>query len=644
MTGRFRNRLHKAYGGLSPVCLFCCLLFLVLPGLAGAESPEAYLEGLLAKAAQQQLASDPYWQLLLHYRPDLLGRRRSLVDDPRFFLAPTGKTDPAAELAADLRGFFSPPQPGQEHPRSRFPVRFAWLQERLGIDAARLPAADGGELQQALEEIAPTRAVLVFPAAHINNPASMFGHTLLRIDGRKGSALLANAINYAAFTTDKNGLVYAWKGLFGMYAGYYSIHPYYVKVQEYNDLEHRDLWEYRLNLTPAETRRLVLHVWELRDLASDYYFFDENCSYNLLFLLDVARPGAKLTARSWAWAIPSDTVRAVREGGFVDTVDYRPSQGTKTRHLAGLLTPDGRQAATELLAGAATPEQVLQRPLSLTDKAGALDLAVDLQQYRYLRKEVEQAEYQQRFMGMLRARSSLGQVTLPAPPRPTAPDQGHGTARMTVAGGERDGAGFAEVGWRFAYHDLLDADAGYVPGAQILFGDFLARWYPEEGAVRLERFRAVDIVSVSPRDDFYRPLSWRVGGGVEQILVRDGRWQPGGRLQSGGGLAWHAPAQGIFYLLGEADLLVVDGLQEGWGLGAGASVGLLQPLGTHSKLHLSARSVGSFLGDRHLRSRLEAGYNLRLDVNQSLELSGAWEQAFGGVRSTELRLAWKLYL
>ncbi|MCK7512715.1 MAG: DUF4105 domain-containing protein [Desulfobacterales bacterium] len=66
--------------------------------------------------------------------------------------------------------------------------------------------------------------------------------------------------------------------------------PYYAKLQEYSDVDHRDIWEYSLNLTEPEIRRMMLHIRELDAIASDYYFFDENCSYLLFSLLEAARP------------------------------------------------------------------------------------------------------------------------------------------------------------------------------------------------------------------------------------------------------------------------------------------------------------------------------------------------------------------
>ncbi len=92
--------------------------------------------------------------------------------------------------------------------------------------------------------------------------------------------------------------------------------PYYTKLQEYSDVDHRDIWEYPLNLTGPEIRKMMLHIREMDGIASDYYFFDENCSYDLLFLLEAARPSVKLTDQVHAWLIPLDSVRMVEQRGF----------------------------------------------------------------------------------------------------------------------------------------------------------------------------------------------------------------------------------------------------------------------------------------------------------------------------------------
>jgi hypothetical protein len=92
-----------------------------------------------------------------------------------------------------------------------------------------------------------------------------------------------------------SNLDYPVRGIFGGYRGYFSTIPYYLKVQEYRDIENRDIWEYRLNLTEPQIRRLLMHAWELGNASFDYYFFKENCSYHLLSLLEYADPSLHLT-------------------------------------------------------------------------------------------------------------------------------------------------------------------------------------------------------------------------------------------------------------------------------------------------------------------------------------------------------------
>lgn len=67
----------------------------------------SYLHELQRRAATAGLDQQRYWHLLLHYRPTLAGGYESEADDPGFFLAPNGKTDPKAELEATLARFFS---------------------------------------------------------------------------------------------------------------------------------------------------------------------------------------------------------------------------------------------------------------------------------------------------------------------------------------------------------------------------------------------------------------------------------------------------------------------------------------------------------------------------------------------------------
>src|SRR5690606_22368685 len=259
-------------------------------------------------ATLQTLAEDPFWISLGHYERQNFGGWQSYIDDEDFFLAVDGARAPLAELRATLEGLHADPALADAHPQCRFPSRTRWLRQQLALD--ELPAVECTEFAAWYADIDPHTTVLVFPDAYLNSPSSMFGHTLLRIDSAatadSGTALLSYALNFGAMIEGMdNSILYAWKGLAGGYPGQFALLPYREKLSEYSRLENRDLWEYRLDLTPEETGRMIEHVWELRQIRFDYFFFDENCSYRLLELLEIARPGLRLIEQFPLTAIPA---------------------------------------------------------------------------------------------------------------------------------------------------------------------------------------------------------------------------------------------------------------------------------------------------------------------------------------------------
>ncbi len=635
---------RKVYSVRIAVYLFFLLDFAIVTVMAAsAAPPPGYLGELTAKAEQQRLSEERYWDILLHYKP-VAGGKLSKIDDSRFFLAPDGKESPQHELAATLAGFMRENPLTDEHPRCRYPARYEWLKERLEFDESRMPAVVCSKLDEALANVNPTSAELVFPAAYINSPASMFGHTILKIDSSYKSDLLAFAVNYSAVTTEINGFIYAWKGIFGLYQGYYSILPYYEKVKEYNDLEHRDMWEYRLNLAPPEVRRLALHVWELQGIASDYYFFDENCSYNLLFLLEAARPSAQLTDQSRPWVIPTDTLRAVQQNGLVASRKYRPSQGTKIRHLAAQLRLEEQRLAMQIAWQGIAATDVMAMQITNDERIKVLDLATELLQYRYGRRELAKEDFSRLFLAILKLRSGLGSpsVDLYAIEPPTAPEEGHRTFKTALSGGFRSNSPFLEVAGRLAYHGLADPDNGYIEGAQIKLGEATLRYYTAADQLQLQSFRLVDIVSLSPRDLIFHPYSWKIAVGGDQEFHGDGAEHLLYRFNSGGGFTVGSEKSGLAYLLAEIDLTAGDRLQDKYAAGAGASAGIISTFADRWKLHLALQALYYPLGERHAAYKANLTQNVRISRNNSLAMSLSGERSYNRYQ-TEISWGWNFF-
>lgn len=592
------DRCPKAHA----CCRFMTLCMLVLLSLlygkgVCAASPEIsqpspdVIRQWQQKAAELDLARTPMWRTLVHYRTHPVTRQvRSLADDPGFFLAPDGADNPEAELNATLSAMFDPRTVhALDQPAAcRFIARQRWLRSALQIDHEAWPAPDCPRFEQWRSALRADKVSLIFPSAYLNSPASMYGHTFLRLDpapargnDEPATPLLSYAINYAANAHDSEGIAYALKGLFGLYPGQFTNAPYYLRIREYNDLENRDIWEYELNLTPEEIERLLAHTWELGPTRFDYFFIDENCSYHLLALLDAARPGWGLADRFTWWAIPVDTIRAVADTpGLLKAVHYRPANSTELTARAQALGPEDALLARQLANGEWPPSELAQRLTDPHRQTLALEAAERLVAFDAVREGWPESLVHQRRLALLQARAALPSGQPIVVPRPSHdPTQGHATARFDLMTGQRAGRPWLTVSARPAYHDLLDPAPGYQAGAAINFFQ-LSFSRADDGALRFERLTPVDITSLSPREPLLKARSWRVAMHLRRdpFEQRDTDRHVGAELRGGPGWAWHLDPQqhtlGYAFMDNHAQWDRARASQP-WALGSGLAAGLL---------------------------------------------------------------------
>jgi len=615
-------------------------MLLVSQAAAVAAVDDAYLSELIAKSRQLQLAQRPEWLKLTHYVPNRLSRGvHGLVASPDFYNSPNGETNPQAELEATLASFYSdvPESDQRQNPQCLFIARFTWLDEQLAFDPRRLPRQTCARYQRWHASLDPAGATLIFASAYMNSPSSMLGHTLLRIDSKdqdETTRLLAYSINFAASTRETNGISFAVNGLFGGYPGTFSILPYYAKVHEYSDLENRDIWEYRLALTPTELDRVLMHAWELGSFQFRYYFLDENCSYQLLALLQVARPNLDLTGSFRWWAAPSDTVRVVTaQPDLLQAVIYRPSNATVIRRRLAPMDPAERALVRKLSTGRIAPDgPELGETLGEshpTDEAAVLEAAQDYVAYRRAIGRNDVANPAELAHQLVAARSRLD-VAPQAPDFPTPqvrPDQGHRSSQVSVGAGRWEGRDFQQLSARGAYHDLMDADGGYVPGAQIEFLNLTLRHYPGD-TIRIENFTPLSILSLSPRDDFFRPISWNVETGWRRVRIADGSEPLVFGIEGGAGAAESNESGTLrYYGLLEAGSRADPAFSRAYQFGSGAITGVLLDVNPRWRLHAYARGFRYFLGQRETPWNLGLGQRfaiardlaLRADVGREVE-------------------------
>lgn len=603
---------------------------LLAPWSCLADNAPEYLRLLQQRALNQRLDLNEGWLALGHYRrAKIRGKFTSDADDPAFFFSRTGKKDPRSELLATLESFFQPGD-GDPHPQCRFRARYHWLKSQLRFDGEELTERRCPAFQEWQDSLQAHGISLIFPAAYLNSPSSMFGHTFLRLDRAdqtEDNVLLAYSINYAAEALDENELFYAYHGLFGGYPGVITVQPFYDKLKEYRDWENRDIWEYQLNLTPGEVSQLIRHVWEIRPIRFDYFFIDENCSFRLLSLLDVARPSLRLRHQFPFRSIPVDTVRAVITGGLVKSTHYRPAAVTTLNAHLSQLTSEQRHLVKTLVARHAPADNSDLYTQPPPQQAAILETAYELTRYRALDEKLPRETMAATSYRLLRARSRIdvdSPLTSPNPPL-IRDDQGHKPTRAGLGVGFYDHLAYGEFSFRSAYHDLTDPSAGYQQGAAIRFLDGSLRYY-EDASLKLERLDVLGITSLSPRSDFLKPMSWGIELGAHRQLLRDSRPLLG-YLSGQAGFAY-AFGEGLVFGLLRATLEIGDPLEAGVRMGFGPNLGwLYRGLGGQGMLSLGVNC--HFLSAEYCGGRFGLEHTLNLSQDVALRLNVSRERGQG---------------
>ncbi|MBC3349727.1 DUF4105 domain-containing protein [Pseudomonas sp. SWRI196] len=588
----------------------------------------------------QQLANDRFWISLGHYETAKLGGWRSYISDKEFFLAPDGNEHPDHELTATVQALYGPASAGQQHAQCVYPARTRWLKAQLNL--TDLPTVDCSEFTQWFKDVAPHSAVMIFPAAYLNSPSSMFGHTLLRIDQADvqsdKTALLSYAINFGAYIEGSdNSILYAWKGLMGGYPGLFALVPYQEKLSEYRSLENRDLWEYRLNLSQVETERMVEHVWELKQIEFDYFFFDENCSYRLLELLQVARPSLRLTEQFPLTAIPTDTVKAVKEAGLVESIEYRPSRERELLSRAEPLSDDEQQWVLKVSADQKQLQTSAFKALPRARQALIIDAAYRLERYRANGQERDPQRAQRSFE-LLRAINQN-----PAPeldiPRPGLPEDGHESRTWQAGLGTRGDRAFGEYGLRMAYHDLNDNAESFPLGAQIEILQLKLRQY-EGNDWQVQQLDLATIRSLTPRNELLQPLSWQVTGGLERVPGKHDDETLVSHVNGGAGGTWALGDDVLGFALGTVRVEHNNDFAQFIAPAAGFNTGVLwkNPLG-----NLSLEAKGDYFINGEVRRSVSLNQQWELSRNLGLRLSAQREFSHLASPENEVMLEVKWY-
>ena len=505
-------------------------LFILLFPLTSFSSIED-LNSIILQSHQLRLAKSEQWLRFLHYDRNWI-YSTSEADGSAFFLSKDGKSNPEKELNETLLELLTATTITETSALCRFPARARWLKEQLNLDESHFNFSPCKRYLDFMNEHSAHNVFLVFSSYYLESPASAFGHTMIRLGSTeslghtKQSELLDTGIGYAANSNTENAMLYAFLGIVGGFHGTYSSIPYFYKIREYNDFESRDLWSYELNLTAHEKQKFLEHLWELGQTYFDYFYFSENCSYNLITLLDAVNPKWKLKSKIPYYVMPVDSIKAItKTEGLVKSITFRPSIKKIFEKSFSLLTKPEKKA---LLAALSNKDFSYVETLPLDRKTIWSDALIDLVDYKYAKEVLlENGPYFEWKKVLLNKRSTLGINPHPSYLDIAAgerPDESHGTSRMESGMGVRDRnyvSGF--FNFRFAMHDLLDPAKGQPPLASLNFGEFSFHYnlqkqnFPRRSPLQFSFVKIFDIGTLNPWTEYHHPLSLQAEIGVKKF-------------------------------------------------------------------------------------------------------------------------------
>ncbi len=515
--------------------LLVLFAMLVVAGNASAVAePKVDVADLIRQAEAKGLAHHPYWLGLMHFKQSGIGNNihlRSDVISPEFFLSPQGATSPSDELAATIAAIFKEPSENQDaHAQCRFPARYQWLRKMLNWNGLTPPSVTCKGFNEWFKSGHVDSLSLVFATGYLSNPASFYGHILLKFNTDRTvieNDLLDESINFGAnVPNQENGLKYVLKGLFGGYEASFSNARFYQQNHMYAENELRDMWEYELALSKDEVDQIVAHSWEIMRVKFAYYFLKENCAYRMSELLELVI-GQPLLPQHAPWSIPVTVFNRLeslqREGRpVVHKVRLIPSRLNSYHANYAALTAAQKYLVRKLADGSLNFEQETYFSLPENEKIAITNTLLDYYEFRIVGdsknmqfKQAKQKGLMER--GKLTSQNlpSIEDITTVANVSPPHVGSKPSMIRMSLLHNSHLGDGI-ELRLRPTYYDFLELDTGRIANSNLTMFDFKVVYVNE-----LFKFKNLDLVNIETLNVAQTPLlgdggwAWKIKFGFD---------------------------------------------------------------------------------------------------------------------------------
>lgn len=163
-----------------------------------------------------------------------------------------------------------------------------------------------------------------------------------------------------------------------------------------------------------------------------------------------------------------------------------------------------------------------------------------------------------------------------------------------------------------------------------------------EGGLEPERLTLLEIISISPRDRFFKPVSWRVTANALQKEYSGDEPRTVAGVSAAVGLSYGKWPGALLYAFAGPEAKAGQRLDKGYALGAGVKAGAIGRITERWKAQLEFTALAFGPGDSHDILTAELNQTFTTGKESALMLNLKRED-FDGFYSTETSISLNLY-
>ena len=291
---------------MNKIFTYFILIFIFNSNIFALDYIENYVE-------KNKLYESSTWKSLLHYR-----NNKPSINEKEFLLSYNNFS-----LKNELISTIKKIQLDKNY-ICKFPARYEWLKKDLINLNINLPTYDScGEFNIYLEKTNADSLDLVFASENVKNPSSMMGHVFFKINGNYQNKERMNSVSFFTVINHFNVPLLIYESTVSGMKGYFILSPYKNQISTYINKEERNIWEYKLKLTPEQKKLIYYHFWELKDINMTYYFTGFNCATMIDDILSLTKNNY-INENSF-WVTPKDVIKNAEKNNLIEKTNMIPS-------------------------------------------------------------------------------------------------------------------------------------------------------------------------------------------------------------------------------------------------------------------------------------------------------------------------------